>query len=104
MPMHVGNNMRYRNRRFGFLYHGTLSSLARRVKIGSDAPDVPDLGASIPMVATDSGWRDNEDEASRIRALYDQDYIEPAAKASRRGEHAHMSSLWGQQKDCLHSA
>lgn len=38
MPMHAGKRSRYNRRRFGLRYHGTLSSLARRVRIGSDAP------------------------------------------------------------------
>lgn len=53
MPMQVGNSMRYRKRRFGFLYHGTLSSLTMRVRIGSDAPVSLLFGARIPIVDAD---------------------------------------------------
>ena len=35
IPIHVGNMIRYKNRRFGFLYHGTLSSATKREMIGS---------------------------------------------------------------------
>jgi hypothetical protein len=36
------NNQTYITRRFGFLYHGTLSSCTRRVTMGSE--DSPTLG------------------------------------------------------------
>lgn len=47
IPMQQMNKYTYRIRRFGFLYHGTLSSAIKRVRMGSD---VPSLAPKIPIV------------------------------------------------------
>lgn len=38
IPIQVGKRRRYIRRRFGLRYQGTVSSFARRVRMGSDAP------------------------------------------------------------------
>ncbi len=40
LPIHAGKRRRYKSRKFGFLYHGTLSSATIRVKIGSEVPSI----------------------------------------------------------------
>jgi hypothetical protein len=46
-PMQQQKSQRYNSRRFGFLYHGTLSSATMRVMMGSE---VPSLALKTPML------------------------------------------------------
>lgn len=50
-PMQHTNKKMYMTRRFGFLYHGTLSSSTRRVTMGSAVLPMLTFGAAT-MIAT----------------------------------------------------
>lgn len=54
IPIHVGNRRKYKNRRFGFLYHLTLSSFASLVTMGSESAPVSPFFVGInPTIFTD---------------------------------------------------